>query len=186
MAETPLDSRVHYEAGSLYLTASSPINIALIKYWGKVHEELIIPANSSLSITIDQADLCSRTEVRLVDCETGPDIELVLNGKPESVSKRVARILEMLRERTAGVVVQTAEGPLTLSREALLKKKLRITSENNFATAAGLASSSSGLSCLSFALANLYGVAEKYPGEYSKFARLGSGSACRSLYGGFV
>jgi mevalonate pyrophosphate decarboxylase len=37
----------------LSLTATSPINIALVKYWGKVHEELIIPANSSLSITID-------------------------------------------------------------------------------------------------------------------------------------
>jgi diphosphomevalonate decarboxylase len=64
--------------------------------------------------------------------------------------------------------------------------KIRITSENNFATASGLASSSSGLSCLSFALAKLYGVKEEFEGEYSKFARMGSGSACRSLYGGFV
>jgi len=63
---------------------------------------------------------------------------------------------------------------------------LRVTSENNFATASGLASSSSGLSCLAFALAQLYGLEELFPGEYTKFARLGSGSACRSLYGGFV
>lgn len=41
------------ETQALKVVASSPINIALIKYWGKVHEELIIPANSSLSITID-------------------------------------------------------------------------------------------------------------------------------------
>ena len=41
------------ETGVLSLNASSPINIALIKYWGKVDEKLIIPANSSLSITID-------------------------------------------------------------------------------------------------------------------------------------
>jgi diphosphomevalonate decarboxylase len=41
------------KTGTLGLTATSPINIALIKYWGKVHEDLIIPANSSLSITID-------------------------------------------------------------------------------------------------------------------------------------
>jgi len=61
-----------------------------------------------------------------------------------------------------------------------------IESENNFATASGLASSSSGLSCLSFALAELFGVKEKFEGEYSTFARLGSGSACRSLFGGFV
>jgi len=88
-----LDSRVRFEEGSLYLTASSPINIALIKYWGKVHEELIIPANSSLSITIDQGDLCSKTEVKLIDSEAGPEVEILLNGKPEPVSKRVTRIL---------------------------------------------------------------------------------------------
>ena len=75
---------------------------------------------------------------------------------------------------------------MEISRDQLLKLGLRITSENNFATASGLASSSSGLSCLAFALAQLYGLEELFPGEYSKFARLGSGSACRSLYGGFV
>jgi diphosphomevalonate decarboxylase len=73
-----------------------------------------------------------------------------------------------------------------LTREQVLKLKLRITSVNNFATASGLASSSSGLSCLSFALAQLYGVEEAFEREYTKFARLGSGSACRSIYGGFV
>lgn len=64
--------------------------------------------------------------------------------------------------------------------------KLKITSDNNFATASGLASSSSGLSCLSFVLAQIYEVSEAFSGEYTTFARLGSGSACRSLYGGFV
>ena len=58
-----------------------------------------------------------------------------------------------------------------------------ITSRNNFNTAAGLASSSSGLSCLGFALAKLYNIKDI---DYSVLARLGSGSACRSLYGGFV
>lgn len=84
------------------------------------------------------------------------------------------------------VSVKGNEDKLVLSRDQLLKMRLRITSENNFATASGLASSSSGLSCLSFALANLYGIPEEFSGEYTKFARLGSGSACRSLYGGFV
>ena len=98
-----LDSKVRYEDGCLSLTASSPINIALVKYWGKVHEELIIPANSSLSITIDQTDLCSLTEVKLVD--EGPEVQLLLNGKQEPVSKRVHRIISLLRERTQGVIV---------------------------------------------------------------------------------
>jgi diphosphomevalonate decarboxylase len=85
-------------------------------------------------------------------------------------------------------VVAKDEGgnAVEIGREKLLKLGLRITSENNFATASGLASSSSGLSCLAFSLAQLYGLKELFEGEYSKFARLGSGSACRSLYGGFV
>jgi len=49
-----------------------------------------------------------------------------------------------------------------------------------------MASSASGLSCLAKVLAELYGVKEQFEGELSIFARLGSGSACRSLYGGFV
>eukprot|EP00351_Strombidinopsis_sp_SopsisLIS2011_P003070 CAMPEP_0116880176 /NCGR_PEP_ID=MMETSP0463-20121206/12077_1 /TAXON_ID=181622 /ORGANISM="Strombidinopsis sp, Strain SopsisLIS2011" /LENGTH=61 /DNA_ID=CAMNT_0004530437 /DNA_START=339 /DNA_END=524 /DNA_ORIENTATION=+ len=49
-----------------------------------------------------------------------------------------------------------------------------------------MASSSSGLSCLAIVLANVYGLKEQYEGEFSMLARLGSGSACRSLYGGFV
>jgi diphosphomevalonate decarboxylase len=63
---------------------------------------------------------------------------------------------------------------------------LLIESENNFRTAAGLASSSSGLSCLAVCLATVYGLSEEFEGQFSTFARLGSGSACRSLYGGFV
>jgi diphosphomevalonate decarboxylase len=50
----------------LSISATSPINIALVKYWGKVDEELIIPANSSLSITINKDDLCSKTKITLL------------------------------------------------------------------------------------------------------------------------
>jgi diphosphomevalonate decarboxylase len=60
-----------------------------------------------------------------------------------------------------------------------------IISVNNFNTAAGMASSSSGLSCLAFALFKAYGI-EASREEISMYARLGSGSACRSLEGGFV
>jgi diphosphomevalonate decarboxylase len=55
------------------VVASSPINIALVKYWGKIHEELIIPANSSLSITIDKKDLSSTTKVILLDKDSEED-----------------------------------------------------------------------------------------------------------------
>lgn len=146
---------VTYENGTLSLSATSPINIALIKYWGKVHESLIIPANSSLSITIDQNDLCSKTLVELHSQQEGLPIELVLNGKPEKISERLVRIMEIMKERTKGVKVidKTTGNQVDISKDEILKLKLRITSVNNFATASGLASSSSGLSCLSFALA---------------------------------
>lgn len=68
------------------------------------------------------------------------------------------------------------------SRE-LLEWKIHVVSENNFPTAAGLASSASGYACLVFTLAQLYGIKKQ---EISDIARLGSGSACRSIYGGFV
>lgn len=62
--------------------------------------------------------------------------------------------------------------------------KLQIVSENNFPTAAGLASSAAGYSCLVYTLATLYGLQNDI--ELSSLARMGSGSACRSIYGGFV
>jgi diphosphomevalonate decarboxylase len=65
----------------------------------------------------------------------------------------------------------------------ILNWKVHIQSENNFPTAAGLASSASGYACLVFAFAQLYGLKKQ---EISDIARLGSGSACRSMYGGFV
>lgn len=70
-----------------------------------------------------------------------------------------------------------------LSDKTILQYKLRICSENNFPTAAGLASSAAGYACFVYTLASLYGVQDE---ELTAIARLGSGSACRSLYGGFV
>ena len=71
-------------------------------------------------------------------------------------------------------------------RDIIMKSHVRIESVNNFATAAGLASSASGLACLARCLAAVYDLEESFDGEFSMFARMGSGSACRSLYGGVV
>lgn len=60
---------------------------------------------------------------------------------------------------------------------------MHICSENNFPTAAGLASSAAGYACFVYTLASLYGLKNE---ELTGIARLGSGSACRSIYGGFV
>jgi diphosphomevalonate decarboxylase len=109
---TPTQAHYDSKTGTLSLTATSPINIALIKYWGKVHEDMIIPANSSLSITIDQNDLCSKTKVELVDpaIQEGREIVLILNGKEEKISSRMKRILEIMRTRTQGVSAKNESG----------------------------------------------------------------------------
>ncbi len=72
-----------------------------------------------------------------------------------------------------------------MSKDELLKMKVQITSSNNFPTASGMASSASGLSCVAGCLSKLYGL-NLSSKEMSIIARLGSGSACRSLDGGFV
>ena len=68
-----------------YVEAVSPINIALVKYWGKADETLIIPTNSSLSITVNKKELCSKTRVTLTPGSSEP-VRLVLNGQKEKVS----------------------------------------------------------------------------------------------------
>lgn len=98
------------------------------------------------------------------------DVVLKLNGKPAEVTNRIQNVVKMIRERVP---------------KDKLSFGIEIESENNFNTAAGMASSSSGLSCLAFALFQAYGI-EASREEVSMYARLGSGSACRSLEGGFV
>ena len=77
-------------------------------------------------------------------------------------------------------------GEVIVKKEEWTQYKLHIVSFNNFPTAAGLASSAAGFACLVFTVAQVYGIEESYPGELSAIARVGSGSACRSLYGGWV
>lgn len=69
------------------------------------------------------------------------------------------------------------------AKKDIWKYNLRICSENNFPTAAGLASSAAGYACFVYTLASLYGIENE---ELTAIARQGSGSACRSIYGGFV
>jgi len=65
-------------------------------------------------------------------------------------------------------------------------RRIKIVSRNSFPTKAGLASSASGLCCLGVCLAEVYDFREMFVGHLSTLIRKGSGSACRSLYGGFV
>ncbi|XP_037293018.1 diphosphomevalonate decarboxylase [Manduca sexta] len=153
-------------------TVIAPVNIAVIKYWGKRDEELILPLNDSVSATLDTSVMCAKTSV----CAR-PDFnedEIWLNGKKESFSNpRLQNCLREIKSRA------TAEKTVD---DTFLSWKVHVCSQNNFPTAAGLASSAAGYACLVTALAKLY----KVKSDVSSIARLGSGSACRSVYGGFV
>lgn len=146
-------------------TAEARANIALIKYWGRVDHELNLPASSSISMTVDK--LVTRTTV-----DPDPalrDDELVLDGKPQSGAplERVRRHLDRLRARAGS------------------SARCRVTSANSFPASAGLASSASAFAALTVAGFAALG-AEVPPREASTWARLGSGSAARSMFGGFV
>lgn len=108
-----------------------------------------------------------------------------LNDKEESIdaNPRMKDVIAQLKKRAQPLVV---DGVVKISSEDWAAYKLKIVSVNNFPTAAGLASSASGYACFTRCLAELYGVAEEYEGELSAIARQGSGSACRSMYGGWV
>eukprot|EP00262_Sarcandra_glabra_P009629 TRINITY_DN24095_c0_g1_i1.p1 TRINITY_DN24095_c0_g1~~TRINITY_DN24095_c0_g1_i1.p1 ORF type:complete len:422 (+),score=69.17 TRINITY_DN24095_c0_g1_i1:308-1573(+) len=166
----------------LMVTARSPTNIAVIKYWGKRDETLILPINDSISITLDPSHLCTTTTVAV--SPSFEDDQMWLNGKEISLSG--GRFQSCLREirRRANDVEDEKKG-IRIRKPDWEKLKVHIASYNSFPTAAGLASSAAGFACLVFALAKLMNVKEEN-GELSSIARQGSGSACRSLYGGFV
>lgn len=106
---------------------------------------------------------------------------LNLNGKPQEIqsSKRTLACISSLR--TLRKSLEDADSSLP----KLSSYPLRIVSENNFPTAAGLASSAAGFAALVRAVADLYQLPQS-PRELSRIARQGSGSACRSLMGGYV
>lgn len=153
-------------------TAKAPVNIALIKYWGKSDAQLKIPINDSLSGTLDVDDMCATTSVALSN--TFHDDQLWLNGKrlPLDHSSPAKPLLDEIRRISK------------LDRQLIDTCKVHIVSKNNFPTAAGLASSAAGYACLAYVLGHAYGITD--PTYLSTLARRGSGSACRSLFGGFV
>lgn len=144
--------------------ARARANIALVKYWGKADERLKIPAVGSISITLD--GLWSETDVRFDPALSADQLELDGRSKPEQLA-RVSACLDFVRSR-AGV-----DAPA------------RVVSRNNFPTGAGLASSASGFAALVGAASAALGL-ELTPRELSIYARRGSGSAARSVFGGYV
>lgn len=160
-------------------TASAPVNIACIKYWGKRDTKLILPTNDSLSVTLDQDHLRSTTTSR-ADPSLTKD-RLWLNGVEEDIKPngRTATCIAEMKRLRADLEAKNPNDP------KLSQFHVHIASKNNFPTAAGLASSASGFAALVKSLATLYKLPST-PSELSLIARQGSGSACRSLFGGFV
>lgn len=149
-----------------------------LKYWGKRDKTLNLPTNSSISVTLSQDDL--RTLTSVSTCETFTQDKLFLNGHQESLeSERTQMCLKDLRSLRRALEESDPSLP------KISEWKLQIVSENNFPTAAGLASSAAGFSALVVAISKLYKLPQSMS-EISKIARKGSGSACRSLFGGYV
>ncbi len=147
-------------------TAKAHTNIALIKYWGKRNEQLILPTNNSLSITLD-----------------GFYTETTVHFK-EALTEDVFKLND---EVISGIPYDQVTTYLDLFRDYIQKPNLfaEVISTNHVPTAAGFASSASGFAALAAATAKALQL-RLTDKELSRFMRRGSGSACRSVYGGFV
>ena len=154
------------------VTSIATPNIALTKYWGKRNKDLILPYNSSVSITLNE-ELKTETSVAVLPGK-GEDI-FYLNGVKQNVSdkdiKEQLDALKFMKELKKGAELENTH--------------LVVYSKNYFPTAAGFASSASGIAALVYALNEAYGLGLSGK-ELSILARRGSGSSCRSIFGGFV
>lgn len=145
-------------------TAIANANIALVKYWGKRDSRLILPQNSSISMTCDGLQTITTVEF---SSKYKDDI-VILNDE------------ELKKEKDA-IISQ-----LNLVREmAKIKQKAKIVSKSNFPVAAGLASSASGFAALTLSASSASGL-QLNEKELSILARRGSGSASRSVCEGFA
>lgn len=150
------------------VTYRCPSNIALVKYWGKKEEGVQIPANASISWTL--SDLFAETTVVAWESD---ETQLIFqfDGQPKpSFEPKIIDFLNRIKPYS----------------EFVLNHSLEINTINNFPHGTGIASSAAGFGALALCIADLEGKFEVGTTEFyhraSFFARLGSGSACRSLY----
>lgn len=144
--------------------AFAPTNIALCKYWGKRDQELNLPMTSSLSISLGAKGATIDLEI----AKNSQDV-IILNKQNidllSSFGKRLIDFLNLFRQQA--------------------EPHFQMQIQSNIPIAAGLASSACGFASVAQALNQIYGW-ELSPSELSILARLGSGSACRSIWQGFV
>ncbi len=159
-----LGKRLGKLPAAFFASAFAPANIALCKYWGKRNEELNLPITSSLSVSLGA--MGTTTGLQL---SAAPADEFLLNGQPvparSKFGKALAAYLDLYRP-----------SPTVF---------FRVETRNTVPTAAGMASSASGFAALALALNEMFGW-KLAPKNLSILARLGSGSACRSIFKGFA
>lgn len=150
----------------------SPSNIALVKYWGKKGNQL--PANPSISFTLDKALTETKVDAVFSGTQKGISMELYFEGsRNEAFETKMKAYLEKAK----------------LAFPWLENYHLKIESSNTFPHSSGIASSASAFSALALNICSLH---EKITGTElenlretaSYWSRIGSGSACRSVYGG--
>ncbi len=159
-----LGKKQNNQAAPSPVKSFAPSNIALCKYWGKRDQELNLPVTSSLSVSLGERG--TTTELKVSHIEQ--DVIIHNNELYDLASpfcKRLIAFLDLFR--------------------VTHKWHLQITIQTNIPLAAGLASSASGFASLIKSLNQLFHW-ELKPHELSILARLGSGSACRSIWPGFV
>ncbi|MGY0693976.1 diphosphomevalonate decarboxylase [Virgibacillus sp. FSP13] len=147
-------------------TAKAHTNIALIKYWGKRDETLILPTNNSLSLTLD--GFYTTTTVTFRDDLSSDTFFLNDQTITGEQFNRVSTFLDLIRSETQAT---------NLCAE--------VRSTNHVPTAAGFASSASGFAALAAATTRALDLSISDQ-DLSRLTRQGSGSACRSIFGGFV
>lgn len=147
------------------VTAKAPANIAFIKYWGKRNEKLRLPANSSISMNLSEAFTTTSVEYD----KNFKEDSVFIDGQ-EVTGKEKERVIEHI-----GLI----------RRKAGIKSFVKVISENTFPKGTGMASSASGFAALTLAAVSAAGLmlSEK---NLSILARMGSGSACRSIPDGIV
>lgn len=146
-------------------TAKAHTNIALVKYWGKKDQELIIPQTDSLSLTLNE--FYTTTTVNFDNHLTSDLVAIDQQTLSKQAAKKVIHVLDIVRQLSG------------------IKAFARVESINHVPTAAGLASSASAFAALAGAASAAAGL-NLSGRDLSRLARRGSGSATRSIYGGLV
>jgi len=157
-------------------TWKTPSNIALVKYWGKSEPQ--IPKNASISFTLSQSHTITTIDFIKTQGLSTPKFEMYFEGeKKDDFKPKIAKFFERVKEYCPYI----------------LDYKMTISSENSFPHSSGIASSASGMSAIAMCLLNLekelseVELSDEFVHQKASFlARLGSGSASRSIEGPLV